>query len=245
MSVERSRWPSGLEALAAIAHELRGPLHAISTSAELLTEDTAHLDLQTARAMAATIHRQTLWLQGLVENLLSTAAIQEGRFYLHPQPLRLEDVFRDIAPIFQPLLARKGQVLHAQLDEAVRHPDVLVLADSRRLGQVLVNLIMNASKFSPPGTAIEVQVAPRDDAVRVTVADRGQGLPAGGADHLFQPFYRAAEATQAGTEGAGLGLAIVKAIVDAHGGRVGAQNRPGGGACFWFELPTPFSPAGH
>jgi hypothetical protein len=83
---------------------------------------------------------------------------------------------------------------------------------------------------------IEVSLSRRRDALRITVADRGPGLPAEGAARLFEPFYRSASTDD--KQGLGLGLSIVKSIVDAHGGRLGAHNREGGGACFWFEFGT-------
>ncbi len=88
-----------------------------------------------------------------------------------------------------------------------------------------------------PATAIDVTVTADGDCVRVSVADRGPGLPTGEAGRLFEPYYRAQEVRTSGTEGVGLGLSIVKSIVEAHAGRVGAEARRGGGARFWFELP--------
>jgi signal transduction histidine kinase len=101
------------------------------------------------------------------------------------------------------------------------------------MAQVLVNLIINASKFSQPGSAIELEFDQRGGTLRGEVADRGIGLPPGSTAWLFEPAARADH----GLQGLGLGLAVVKSIVEAHGGRVGAANRPAGGARFWFELP--------
>jgi signal transduction histidine kinase len=111
-----------------------------------------------------------------------------------------------------------------------------VAADRRRIRQVLVNMIANASKYSPPGKPITVNITAADGAVRVTVADRGPGIPPESRARLFEPYYRTEDAVQTDTSGLGLGLEIVKLIIDAHGGRVGADNRPAGGACVWFEL---------
>ena len=219
--------------LSAAAHDLRTPIAALAMSSELLAEDAELLDPTQVRALAAGIHRQALWLQGLVENLLCATVLGEGRFEVHPQPIMLGEILQEVRPVVEPLLAQKGQRLRLAVGRANRE----VAVDWRRIGQVLVNLITNASKYAGRDTPIEVRCGLRSQAVRVTVADRGPGLQVGGGERLFAAFERGAEDARAGKEGVGLGLAIVKAIVEAHGGRVGAANRRGGGSRFWFELP--------
>ena len=115
-------------------------------------------------------------------------------------------------------------------------PDVS--ADGRRLGQVLVNLILNASKFGPSNSAIDVTITARGDTIRVSVADRGPGVSTEQAKRLFEPYYRAPATAGSGKDGVGLGLSIVKSIVEAHNGQVGVESRRGGGARFWFSLPS-------
>ncbi len=130
-----------LTVLATVAHELRGPLTAIATSSELLAEDFLRLDPEQVKSMLAAMHRRTLWLQGLVENLLCAATIREGRLQLYRQSLTMTDLIEDVMAVVDPLLAQRGQRLRVRLPHHL--PEVL--ADSRRLGQVLVNLILNAS----------------------------------------------------------------------------------------------------
>jgi signal transduction histidine kinase len=222
-----------LTVLATVAHELRGPLTALATSSELLAEDFAQLDPAQVKDMLAAMHRRTLWLQGLVENLLCAATIREGRLQLYRQSLSVSDLIEDVKAVVDPLLAQRGQrlrVRHSRLPE--------VLADGRRLGQVLVNLILNASKFSSPDTYIDVTISARSGAVRVAVADRGPGVPPDQAQRLFDPYYRAPATAGGGKDGVGLGLSIVKSIIEAHGGRVGVESRRGGGARFWFTVPS-------
>jgi len=223
-----------LTVLATVAHELRGPLTALATSSELLAEDFGQLDPEQVKGMLAGIHRRTLWLQGLVENLLCAATIREGRLALFRQTLSMTDLMDDVRAVVDPLLAQRGQQVRVRI--AQRLPEVL--ADNRRLGQVLVNLILNASKFGAPNTSIDVTVALRNGVVRVSVADRGPGVPADQAQRLFEPYYRAPATAGTGKDGVGLGLSIVKSIVEAHGGTVGVERRRGGGARFWFELPV-------
>jgi two-component system, OmpR family, sensor histidine kinase KdpD len=229
-----------LTVLATVAHELRGPLTALATSSELLAEDFEHLDPEQVKGMLAAIHRRTLWLQGLVENLLCAATIREGRLQLYRQSLSMSDLVADVHAVVGPLLAQRGQRLRIRLPQ--RLPEVL--ADSRRLGQVLVNLILNASKFGPANTSIDVTVSVRGGVIRVGVADRGPGVPVEQALRLFEPYYRAPATAGSGKDGVGLGLSIVKSIIEAHGGLVGVESRAGGGARFWFDLPVVGGAAG-
>src|SRR5919204_716322 len=163
VNTQKSAQPAHeLTVLATVAHELRGPLTALATSSELLAEDFAHLDPEQVKSMLEAMHRRALWLQGLVENLLCAATIREGRLTLYRQSLSMTDVLADVDAVVGPLLAQRGQRLRVRLLSGL--PEVL--ADSRRLGQVLVNLILNASKFGPPNTSIDVTVSLADGAVR-------------------------------------------------------------------------------
>ena len=114
----------------------------------------------------------------------------------------------------------------------------LVPLDEVSIEQVLVNLLENAMRYTPPGSPIVLSAWPEGALVVVEVADRGPGLAPGDEDRVFEKFYRA----QASPHGVGLGLAICRGIVEAHGGRIWAENRPGGGAAFRFELPIEGQP---
>jgi two-component system, OmpR family, sensor histidine kinase KdpD len=230
--------PDAPFAMSVLAHELRAPLSSLSAASELLLDDLNVLEPRQMRDMLQTIRDGTLWLQGLVENLVCAASIQAGRFRVQAEPLSLLDVVMDVQSIVMPLLLQKGQTL--KLAATSNLP--LVLADRRWTGQAIVNLVSNASKYSPANTPISVRISQRGGYIRTAVADRGPGLPVGGEGQLFEPYYRGTEAVAADAGGMGLGLAIVKAVVDSHGGRVGAENRSKGGACLWFELATE---AGH
>jgi len=111
----------------------------------------------------------------------------------------------------------------------------LVPIDGVLIEQVFINLLENAVKYTPAGTAIEISATAMDGMVRVEVADRGPGLPAGEETKVFEKFYRVPGATA--TSGIGLGLTISRGIITAHGGRIWAENRAGGGAAFHFTLP--------
>ncbi|MCJ7536874.1 MAG: ATP-binding protein, partial [Anaerolineales bacterium] len=115
-------------------------------------------------------------------------------------------------------------------------PDVI--ADPRRIEQVLVNLLSNASKYGPTEAKIKIFVEKDQDFVRVHVADRGHGIPRDQRKQVFFRFTRPGPATDIAKVGARLGLSVVKAVVEAHGGKVGVDDHPNGGAIFWFTLPV-------
>jgi signal transduction histidine kinase len=205
----------------------------LATASELLAEDFLHLNPEQVKSMLGAMHRRTLWLQGLVENLLCAATIREGRLQLYRQSLSLADLIADVDAVVGPLLAQRGQRL--RIRRATQLPEVL--ADGRRLSQVLINLILNASKFGTANSAIDATLSLRNGEVRVSVADRGPGVSSEQAERLFEAYYRAPATAGSGKDGVGLGLSIVKSIVEAHGGRVGVEGRRGGGARFWFTVP--------
>jgi signal transduction histidine kinase len=113
-----------------------------------------------------------------------------------------------------------------------------VWADPRRIVQVLVNLIGNANKYGPADSEIELKVTKGVSEIRVAVADRGPGISPHARVDIFRRFVFPVGETAASQAGAGLGLSVVKAIVEAHGGRVGVDDRQGGGSVFWFTLPA-------
>jgi signal transduction histidine kinase len=217
--------------IAGLAHDLRAPLATIHTATELLARDLDQLDPAAIRQMAQTIQRGTRRLEQLTDNLHSFLALRSGQLAVNPAPLDLRVLLDECADSVGPLLAAKAQ----QWATHQATPVPLVLADRQLIDRVCMNLLTNASKFAAPGNLIEGVVSPAGDYVRVAIQDRGPGLPPGDTARLFEPFYQAPDPT---TRGVGLGLAIVRAIVEAHAGQVGADNRRGGGARVWFALPV-------
>ncbi len=215
--------------LATLAHELRNPVCALETSSELLSRDFELLSSDEVRTMVSAIHRRAIWLHDLLENLLCAATGRDGQLQMQRRAFDMRDLIADVWPVLEPLLMQKGQRLRITAGHAVP----IVAADARRLGQVLVNLVTNASKYSAAKTKIDLSIRVRRGWVRVTVADRGQGIAKERVSGLFQPYERAGRTDG---EGVGIGLSIVKLIIDAHEGRLGAEPRRGGGTAFWFEI---------
>jgi signal transduction histidine kinase len=134
--------------------------------------------------------------------------------------------------VVQPLLDRRQQ--QVTVDGPAEFNEIP--ADPGRLTQVLVNLLTNASKYSPIGRPVDLRVETRGDMLRVSVADRGPGIPLEERVNVFRRFVRLSDA-DGEQYGVGLGLFVVRTTIEAHGGRVGVDGRPGGGSIFWVELP--------
>ncbi|MEW5870762.1 MAG: ATP-binding protein [Chloroflexota bacterium] len=219
--------------LANISHEFRTPLAALNASVELLLEDLEKLSLAEIAELLNSIHLSGAGLQTLINNLLESASIEAGRFRIRCRPTDLGEVVVEALQVMNPLLERRRQ--HLTLSIPAEIP--FIHADPTRLSQVLVNLISNASKYSPPESAIELRLEIEDPrTLRVSVCDQGDGVPPSDRPKLYRPFTRLREA-EAGQHSIGLGLSVVRAIVEAHQGEVGVDERPGGGSIFWFTIP--------
>jgi PAS domain S-box-containing protein len=219
--------------LANVAHEFRTPLSGIAATSEILEEEGAMLTPNELRELVETIQLSTLHLQTLVENLLQSTTIEAGCFQVHRRPINLQGVVQDTTDLMSPLFRRRKQKL------ILSSPDKLpkLWADANRLTQVLVNLLSNASKFSPMGGKIRLNISLYPKWVTLAVLDSGPGLPTDRFADLFKRFVTARQSHDT-QYGIGLGLSVVKSIVEMHGGQVGAENLPEGGAKVWFTIPT-------
>jgi PAS domain S-box-containing protein len=220
--------------LANIAHEFRTPLSALAASIELLLDQLPDLSQAELQQLLNSLHLGIRGLQTLIDNLLEGASIETGRFRVYPRPSMLKDIIDDAKRVMQPLLDKYGQ--HLVVDIPADLPSVQ--ADPRRTAQVLVNLLSNAIKYGPADAVISVTVAEENGDVKISVADRGQGIPPEQVGLVFRRFVYLGTGDERAQYGMGLGLSVVKAIVEAQGGQVGVANRPGGGAIFWFTLPV-------
>jgi signal transduction histidine kinase len=231
--------------LSMVSHELRTPLTSIKTCIGALSDmspqpSEAALKLQSR--LVHNIERSTERLIGLVNELLDMARLRAGRVSLQVQQVHLGTTIMDVAAQVGPLLDERGQQLYMDLPPAdsARWGRLVVDADRRRIEQVLINLVSNANKYSPPGSLITMGATPRDGRVRVFVRDEGPGVPEGEQDRIFEKFYTAGQSGPAhmeGSESTGLGLAIARSIVELHGGHIGVVSKPGSGSTFYFTLP--------
>ena len=215
--------------VANVSHELRTPLTAIRGGVEALLDEAGPAE----RRFVAIIARNSARMERLVNDLLRLARLDAGQEELAPTPCALEAALASVAGELAPLVESK------QLDvrTAVAPETGTVLADPLKLHDAVRNLVENAVNYSPPGGAIELGADGADGVVRITVADRGPGIPDTDLTRIFERFYRVDDARPRDPGGTGLGLAIVKHLIGLHGGSVRAANREGGGTVFTIELP--------
>ena len=220
--------------LSSVSHDLRTPLASITGAASTLLENEAHLDADTRRDLLESLHEEADRLNRLVQNLLEMTRLESGALQLHTEWHPVEEVVGAALGRFGKALARRAVTTRVP-------PDLpLVPMDDVLIEQVLINLLDNVLKYTPAESPIEVSAEDGGGAVLIEVADRGPGLRAGEERRIFEKFHRAEAApTQ---RGAGLGLAICRGIVNAHGGRIWAENRPGGGVSVRFTLPVKEAP---
>jgi signal transduction histidine kinase len=218
--------------LAGMSHEFQTPLSTLRAALELVIDNQEALSAEEMREVLKPAHMSLVGLKNLIDNLLQSSSIEAGQFALRRESIDLVTLIEAARRLVQPLLDRRRQLLH--LPASGQWPTLQ--ADSARLTQVLVNLLVNASKYSPVGSQIDLLIEMQENALRVSVADRGVGIPAGAEPRLFQRFVRVGPQARE-QAGVGLGLYVVKTTVEAHGGVVGVERRSGGGSIFWFTLP--------
>jgi len=218
--------------LSNISHEFRTPIAALNASVELMLDEIDNLEVTEIAQLLSSIHLSVTNMQTLIDNLLESASMEAGYFKIRPRPINIVHVLHEALRIMKPLLDRRSQAV--VFDEPAELPSLR--ADPTRLTQVLVNLISNASKYSPMGEHIGIELGIQTDSIRVAIADRGRGLSRIESENLFRRFTRIDDQEEP-QYGIGLGLAVVKAIVEEHQGSVGVMQRPEGGSEFWFKIP--------
>jgi two-component system, OmpR family, sensor histidine kinase KdpD len=220
--------------LAALSHDLRTPLTVLVGLAESLALTKPPLSpsqLETADAIQDEARRMST----LVSNLLDMARIESGEVKLNLQWQPLEEV------VGSALNAARAMLKQHHVDVQIPRDLPLVRFDALLIERVLVNLLENASKYTPPGSTVTLTAEVIGDRLSVSVMDDGPGLPPGQQEAVFQKFTRGER--ESATPGVGLGLAICRAIVESHQGKIVAADRPGGGARFTFTLPLGNPPA--
>ena len=219
------------EFVANVSHELRTPLTSIRMYAETLLMGRYRSAEQMQDYLTTLLH-ESQRLSHLVDNVLDFARIERGDRTYQRQPCDLGGAARAGLETFGGVLAAEGFAV----EEAIAEELPLVLADQEAVEGAVANILGNAVKYSSERKAIRLAVEQRGAEVVVEVADRGIGLPAGEEERIFEQFHRGANAVS--TAGTGLGLSLVKSVVKAHGGRVEAANRPGGGSVFRLYFPA-------
>ncbi len=216
--------------LNSISHDLRTPLVSIVGTLSSLKEEGMHLDEAAKKSMVQVALEEAERLNRLIANLLDVSRLEAGALRLARQPADVQDL---VGASLEQLGARaRSNAISIKVAEALPFVNV----DFSLMVQALANVVDNAVKYSPPGTPIEISAERSGGEVTIAVADRGPGIPPQDLAHVFDKFYRIHRPEM--VTGTGLGLSICRGIVEAHGGRVSAENRTGGGTIVKLFLPA-------
>jgi PAS domain S-box-containing protein len=220
------------ELVATVSHELRTPLTSMRASLSLLDSGAVEGVPGDAMELIEIAHRHCERLVRMVNDMLDVAKVESG----HVQLVRVE---QEVAPILRDAVAAMqghAQQAGVRIECAGTLPGVRAEVDGDRLTQVITNLLSNAIKFAPSGSAVEAALGWRGDGLRISVLDRGPGVPPAFRGRIFERFAQS-EDEEKRRQGSGLGLSISKTIVEEHGGRIGFEDREGGGTAFHVDLP--------
>ena len=215
--------------VADVAHELRNPLSNIRGYVEAVRDGVLEAD----EATIGSIHRQTMYLSKLVEDLRLLAETESADFSLDLEPGSMGEVVARSVEAHRPQAQAKGVSLSSSAQTALQEVEM----DRTRIEQVLGNLLQNAIRHTPSDGRVDVTVEASESAVKVTVADTGEGISPDDLPHVFDRLFRADPSRTRTTGGAGLGLTIARQLVEAHGGSIRAESTPSQGSRLIFEIP--------
>ena len=216
--------------VAMVSHDLRTPLSAVQTTLNLLGNDIWGALTEQGKNKVSMAEENLRHSIELINNLLDLEKMESGTMDLKQTQALLIPLFYRCVDAVTPLAEQRS------IEITIPDGEVEVFVDERKLAQVLINLLGNALKFSPRDSQIDIDFKPEGSMVMITVKDQGAGIPADQVETVFERFHQTSVGK--GVEGTGLGLAICKAIIEAHGGKIGATSEEGKGSTFWFTVPA-------
>ena len=229
METEEEEW---LRFIDTISHELKTPLTSIIAAAGLLAEELEATGDESYQRLILTIIHNANTLETRLAELMDIVKTGSGRLQLKLEPVDIKSLLQGIGWQISPLLQGKEQNLNMDLPSSLP----IIHGDGQRLEQVVLNLMTNATKFTPKGGNITLRARKRDTGLVIEVQDNGIGIAKDEQARLFQPYSRLSADRQR-HPGLGLGLTLAKQVVELHGGKIWVESEPGKGSTFSFSLP--------
>ena len=218
--------------LRSISHDLRTPLTSILGNASNLLSNGNLFDEKTKEQMYTDIYDDAMWLINLVENLLSVSRLEEGRMNLHVSTELMDEIVAEALRHIN----RKSVEYHLNVQSSEEY--LLVQVDAKLIIQVIINIVDNAIKYTPPGSEIDIGWRKQGNFVYVSVSDNGPGIPDQAKPHIFDMFYSVSNQIADSRRSMGLGLALCKSIINAHGGEITITDQLPHGSIFTFSVPA-------
>lgn len=218
------------EMISAVSHEMRTPLTAMLGFSEFLLDND--VEAEKRREIIETIHKETERLNDLIGNFLDMQRLKDGTVYITESALPVEDLLKQSAKLFT--FNKEMQRIIIECEPGLPQ----IIGDREKLHQVMINLLSNACKYSPPGTIVTIGAKAGEGTIVFYVQDEGIGIPAEMREKVFEKFYRIDNSDRRMAGGTGLGLALVKDIIEAHGGRVWIESNDPVGSKVMFSIPT-------
>ncbi|OGO23786.1 MAG: hypothetical protein A2144_09000 [Chloroflexi bacterium RBG_16_50_9] len=229
METKEEEW---LRFIDTLAHELKTPLTSIIAAAGLLAEEIETFGDESCQKLTQTIMRNANTLEARLGELMDIVKTGSGRLQLRLEPVDMKSLLQGIGMQISPLIQSKKQSLNMDLPDSLP----IIHGDGHRLEQVVINLMNNATKFTPEGGNITLKARKKDAVLVIDVKDNGIGISKDEQSRLFQPYSRLSADRQR-HPGLGLGLALAKQVVELHGGKIWVESESGAGSTFSFSLP--------
>jgi signal transduction histidine kinase len=220
--------------LSTASHELKTPLTSVIAYAELLDDNEDNLQAEQRGEFLRRLRGEAERLLGLIEDILDLTRLESGKLTLKRVPISINEVVHAAVETSRLLGQKHGVELLEELEEDLP----IVPVDEIKMRQVVVNLLVNAIKFSPEHAGVTIATTREPNFLRIEVRDRGPGIKPDEATHIFELFGQGVPGQSAESSGLGIGLHVVKRITELHGGHVGVNSVPGQGSSFWVRLPT-------